>query len=458
MVRTHRRTRTAAGLRAAVAKTFVLGVVMLWAVPVAFAAPGDLTYTFTGGGAAIDAPDRGTRIVADGSGTVTLGGDASVDAATQDIYVYHVDSAGVPQWGGAWTGTYVASSLSALTVAPVSGNIYAAGVAIGLDGGSDYAVRGWQPDGTTLIDTLYAGPKKNDEALAVATDGTNVYVTGMSQGLDGDMDIVTVKYNGAGSRLWVRRFNGRWDRQDRGLAVVVRGSYVYVAGICSRPDHSFDTVLLKYTTGGRFKWSRTFDSGNGRTEWVTGAVATGSGVYVCGYGRANASLSSSDALLLKYSATGNRVWAKWVAGARGGGDAWMDIGVTSGGALNVTGSVHRSATGTDIATASYRSAGTRRWIAYVSSAGDQDDRGSGIAIAGDGRTYVGGDIAGATDPDLAGICYGGDGTMEWSSHWDSSFGADYGNDVAVTSNRVWVVGTQATPSFGDDIIVVGFER
>jgi hypothetical protein len=442
----------------AVATAFVLGVILLWTVPAAFAAPGTVTFTFSGRGAAIAAPDWGYHIAADGSGNVTFGGDASVDAATQDIYTYHFDSAGVPQWGGLWTGTHVASSLSALTVGPVSGNIYAVGVAIGLDGGSDYAVLGWQPDGTLLIDTLWAGPKKNDEALAVTTDGTNVYVTGMSQGLDGDMDILTVKYDGAGTVLWARRYNGRWDHQDRGLALVVRGSYVYVAGVCSRPDHSFDTVLLKYTTGGRRMWSRTFDSGNGRTEWVSGVVATGSGVYVCGYGRANASLSSSDALLLKYSATGNRVWAKWVAGARGGRDAWTDIGVTPGGALDVTGSIHHSATGTDIATASYRSAGTRRWIASFSSVGDQEDTGSGIAVASDGRSYIGGSIAGAADPDLAGICYADDGAIDWFTPWDSGFGADYGNDVTVTSNYAWVVGSQATPSFGDDIVVVGFER
>jgi len=461
MIGPHRRTRTAARLLTAVATAFVLGVILLWMVPAALAAAGDATYTFSARGAPIDGLDWGRRICADGSGNVTLGGDCSLDAFTTAMYVYHLSSTGVPEWGGPWAGSS-ASSFYDVAV-DGSGNVYSAGAEVDPGGGTNYLVAGWQPDGTPLWAHTYDGPKYNDEALAVTTgaDGS-VYVTGMSQGSDMDMDIVTVKYDTAGTRRWVRRYNGPWDRHDRGLAIAVRGTSVFVAGISARTTRAgrdWDTVVLRYTTGGVRKWARLYDDSAGGYEWVTGIAVTGRAVYVCGYGKGDVSAASSNALLLKYGYSGRRLWAKWVAGVFGGRDAWDDIAIAPGGFVNVTGYVQRAGTGLDAATASYRSDGRRRWLRYVASAGAGNDVGEGVAVADDGTTYVGGYGQGSSaTADVLAVSYAADGTPQWTTFWDSGAGADIGHDVAITNGRAWVVGSQASFGFGDDIIVVGFER
>jgi hypothetical protein len=461
--RTHGSDRVRLRLRAAsvmaVAVT-CLALVCLASVatPAALAYPGEFVSSSTWRAASVNDLDYGVKIESTSIGGLWAAGVCSPSAGTQRVFAQSLDSSGGYLWGDIWPdGTE--SDLYDLAVEPF-GTSYAVGTIVSVvDGGTDYGIAACYGYGALAWRASYDGPKKNDEALAVAADSDSVCVTGMSQARDGDMDVVTIKYDGAsGARLWTKRYNGPWDRQDRGLAVTIRGSSIYVAGVVSRSDHSFDTVLIKYSTAGRFMWARTYDSGRGGTEWVTGLVATGSAVYMSGYGKADAGFTSADALLLKYTSSGSRSWARYSGGQTGQFDLWADIGIAPGGYVNVTGSMHRSGTGTDMATASYRPAGTRRWLRMASSTGHNRDANQALVIADDGRTYVAGDVTGPGDEDMSCICYAADGTREWWSSYSFGLGDDTAHDIALTSGGVWLAGSCSTLDYGTDFGLVCYSR
>lgn len=115
-----------------------------------------------------------------------------------------------------------------------SGRVYVTGRSIGTVTGYDYATIKYSPAGARRWVRRYNGPANSrDEANAIAVDTSgNVYVTGRSRGSNGDYNYATVKYDSAGTRKWVRRYNGPGNGDDEAKAIAVDASRkVYVTGL-----------------------------------------------------------------------------------------------------------------------------------------------------------------------------------------------------------------------------------
>jgi hypothetical protein len=426
----------------------------LAAVPAAYAAPGDATYSLTIHGDPDTALDFGLRIVAGGSGNVTYAGQAGMG-----LYAGSLDPAGTPLWGVPWFGTSVMTSLTGLAAGP-TGNVYASGTAYSVHGRSGLLVVGWQAGGSTLGDRIWRGPRHDGSAEAVVTgaDGS-VYAVGESTGAVGRSNIIVVKYDAGLARQWVRSFDNRWMGNDSAAAIATIGGSVYVAGYAHHPRHGVHLVLVRYTTDGALKWVRYLDDDRVGLSWATGVAATGGAAYLIGSGAAPSPRPGGAAELVKYKTDGRYQWTRRVGPVRSSENRWWDVAIGPGGTVDVTGNVARQDTGIDAAAASFTQWGVRRWLRFETSAGDHTDTGQGIAVASDGSVYVGGfEYGPAGDDDVLGVAYAEDGTPMWRTLWDSGFGIDVGHDVAVNATRVWVVGEAATAAFGGDIVVVGFER
>ena len=357
--------------------------------------------------------------------------------------------------------------------------LYVAGTTQGLTTGKDIVLLkvgdglfGYLPGEVVWAKTARATVGQDDEAEAVAMDKAgNVYVTGGAERADGTMDVITVKYLPDGTVAWTKSHNNAGARFDRGLAIAVYGSSVYVAGLSNRRGHGDDLVLLKYTTGGERKWVRYYDDPLNRHESVTGIAVSGTAVYVCGSGKATAT-KPGDALLVKFRPDGTTAWARWSAGSAGGDDGWNDVAIDAKGRAHVTGYHKRSGTGTDIVTAMYSTAGAMTWGRGYSMTGKRPDVGTGLAVDADGRTYVSGWRTGSDgDLDWVALKYGTTGTTLWTTSYpdpvtypvdpfmETDLGDDMATDVALSSTYAFVVGDQvwdhggAVPDDGDLTIV-----
>jgi hypothetical protein len=220
-------------------------------------------------------------IAVDGSGNVYVTGGSSGDYATVKY-----DSSGNQVWVKRYHGPSPEGGVAFSVAVDDFGNVYVTGVSTGDGTWEDYATVKYDQDGTELWARRYNGPVNGEDwGIAVAIDDSaNVYVTGYSYGSGTDHDYATIKYDGEGNELWVKRFDGPVSGSDQAMAMAVDGSgNVYVTGGSSRNGTVYDYATVKYNPGGAELWVERY---NGLEEGYGGAYAIAvddsENVYVTG--------------------------------------------------------------------------------------------------------------------------------------------------------------------------------
>src|SRR4030065_574300 len=257
-----------------------------------------------------------------------------------------------------------------------SGNVYVTGYS-GVYPYEDYATIKYSPFGETLWVKRYDGPGNGrDEAVALAVDDSgNVYVTGFSKGSGTSGDYATIKYSYAGDTLWVRRYNGPGNSDDRANGLAVDGSgNVYVTGY-SWSGTPFDYATIKYSYAGDTLWVRRYNGPGNNYDGAISLAAAGSGnVYVTG--------SSGT---IKYSASGDSLWF----GVYGGHDL----------AIDGSGNVYVAGGGLGFFSIKYSSSGDTLWVKRYKGAGNGGDGANALAVDDSGNVYVTGWSLGTVWPD-----------------------------------------------------------
>ena len=197
--------------------------------------------------------DLPIRIKADASGNVFVLGDSPGDGTQTDMVTIKYSPGGAQSWVDRYEGPGSEAS-HGLTV-DASGNAYVTGGSApdAASAVQDYITIKYAPGGSRAWERRYDfGTGINDTAWDVAVDDLgNVYVTGMSQGLEFSSDFATVKYDGAGNMIWVIRYNGPGHSSDYGRAILVgpaSANYpVYIAGQSeSAGTQGMAVALIKY--------------------------------------------------------------------------------------------------------------------------------------------------------------------------------------------------------------------
>ncbi len=362
----------------------------------------------------------------------------------------------------------------------------------------DIFVAKYDPAGA-LLWAKRAGGTTFDEGKSIAVDGSgNSYVTGFFQGSAtfglgeanettltgaGFGDIFVAKYGPDGALLWAKRAGGTDSESGDGIAVDGAGnSYVtgYFQGsatfgpgeaneITISSAGSRDLFVAKYDPDGALLWAKRaggtdFDEGTSiAVDGAGNSYVTGSfqGSATFGPGEANettlTSAGSLDIFVAKYGPDGAVLWAK----RAGGTDYYYGLGIAVDGDGNsyVTGYFYGSATfgpgeanettltsagSLDIFVAKYGPDGAVLW---AKRAGGTDYYyGLGIAVDGDGNSYVTGYFYGSATfgpgeanettltsagfDDIFVAKYAPDGTLLWAKRAGGT-DYDYGFGIAV---------------------------
>jgi hypothetical protein len=253
---------------------------------------------------------------------------------------------------------------------------------------------------------------------------------------------------------------------DVAVAGYFSGSADFGSGVLTSAGGT-DAVVAKYSSNGTPVWSRRF--GGTGTDRALGIGADASNnLVLTGYfcvtvdfgGGPLTSAGLADAFLVKYSSTGGHVWSKRFGGTSS--DVPLGIAVAAGGNIAMTGYFQgtanfggqnlTSAGVNDIFAASYDSTGRELWSkAWGNTA---DDRGTSVAIDGQGSVIVTGSFTGDVDfgggriPNSGGsdiflVKYSSNGMHQWSrSYGTTAAVGDIANAVAVDgANNVLLTGS-----------------
>jgi len=324
------------------------------------------------------------------------------------------------------------------------GNICVTGYSPGIGTFDDYATIKYDPEGKQLWVRRYNGPTNdNDRAYAIAVDNLdNLYVTGVS-GPYPNQDYTTIKYDKKGKQLWIRRYNGPGDGNDEARAITVDGSgNIYVSGVSTGSGTSSDCATVKYDKKGNELWVRRYNGSKKGYDEATALAVDFSG-NVCVTGGSETIGTDRDYFTIKYYPDGDTAWVRKYNGPANGYDQARAIATDSYGNIYVTGESFGNKTGWDYATVKYYPDGDKAWVKRYNGPGNGNDYARAIALDGSGNIYVTGYSLGkGTAHDYATIKYYPNGETAWVKRYNGPGNkADLANAIALDGfNNVYVTG------------------
>jgi len=210
--------------------------------------------------------DFALAIATDTAGNVyvTGGSDGEVVDTNYDYATIKYDPAGNEQWTRRYATPGKRFEHAFGVAVDSSGNVYVTGWSgNSLPSIDDYLTVKYDAAGAEQWARRYNGPASYpyDDAFALALDRFgNVFVTGKSAGTDNSFDYVTVKYDPEGNERWVRRYGCSPEGYDGALALVTdeQGS-VYVSGESDSTQARLkDIMTIKYDSAGSEQWRRRY--------------------------------------------------------------------------------------------------------------------------------------------------------------------------------------------------------
>jgi PQQ-like domain len=255
--------------------------------------------------------------------------------------------------------------------------------------------------GEELWVARYDGGLENDDrAVAVATsiDGSVVFVTGGSTVPPGNLDYRTIAYDSAtGAEIWNSTYDGIAGPgsldSDEATAIGVSpdGTTVFVTGnIRGEPTRNLDVATVAYdaATGSKL-WASRYGLKRDDAARALEVSADSSTVFVTG--KSQSPTTGRDYATVAYdAATGTEVWVDRYDGPNTGGDKATALGVSpDGSAVFVTGQSRGATSHRDYTTVAYDApTGGRLWIRRFDGADGLRDQARALEVSPDGSTVV----------------------------------------------------------------------
>jgi uncharacterized delta-60 repeat protein len=307
--------------------------------------------------------DEAAAIAVDGSGNVFVTGFSEDANGKKDVCSIKYDAAGKQKWVKRYNGPANGDDEARAIAVDGSGNVYVTGRSERPKTGTDFVTIKYNAAGLQKWVAHFSGPGADDDSansLALDTSG-GIYVTGTIQTPLSDRDCATLKYNAAGLRQWVKRYNGPGNSADRGIAVAVdTAGRVCVAA--TSPESANDFAVLQYTSAGAEQWVSRYNGPYGGQDEVEAMAVDGSGnVIVTGY---SWSATEADYATVKFDAAGVEQWAKRYNGSASKADFPKAVAVDAAGNVYVTGYGELASRGNDFVTIKYGADGSQKWLRW----------------------------------------------------------------------------------------------
>lgn len=327
-------------------------------------------------------------------------------------------------WERRWSSSGALSDWAYAITMDNQGFIYVTGTTENSGTNNDWTTIKYNPNGDTVWVRNFASPGTYNERASCITTGLsgNIYLTGYTMS-SGAGDYLTIKYRPDGDTAWTRRYNGTGNSYDFAHWVAVdEQENVYVTGYSRGASYQDDIATVKYDSSGNLIWVARFNGQGNYNDKGHKVIADNNGfVYVTGYVNPNSSGILYDYVTIKYNAeTGDTVWARYYNGPADSSDIARDIAVDNLGNVYVTGSSRYPGVSTDIITIKYDTNGSQQWIArYNNPDTSGADGGYGIRLDNAGNVYVVGQSQGlGTGADIVLIKYNTGGDEQWVTRFN----------------------------------------
>lgn len=329
--------------------------------------------------------DEGKAIALDSIGNIFICGSSNGAGTGNDYIVIKFDTFGVQQWNYRYNYANEADVAVSMTVLP-NGISYITGYS-DRDSSNyitnyDFATVKLNTSGIQTSVIRYNGTANgSDRAVKICNVGnSSIWVTGrVWNGTNEDM--VTVKYNGSLSQLWVATYSGAgFTDQPRDMFVDATGS-AFVTGNTLTATNGDDYVLVKYNNNGIQQWVYKYNGTVNSTDRAYGIVVNTNGAYITGRSAGALGVDSADVVTIKVNKiTGTQIWLNRWNGSAALFDRGNEIASDLTGNIFVAGESYSLTGGDDFATIKYDDAGNILWHHEYNGTGNGEDAGKVIVV------------------------------------------------------------------------------
>lgn len=294
----------------------------------------------------------------------------------------------------------------------------------------------------------------NESPTCMVTDKDgNIYVAGFTINPTSDHDYLIIKYNQSGEELWKSIYNGSGNKADQVNSITVDlDGNVFVTGSATNERETFDMLTIKFSSSGEQLWAATFNGPENGNDGGIGIVSDSEGnVYITGY--CSGKEESVDIYTIKYNGSnGSNLWTSVFNNPINDVDYPTAIAIDKDNNIYITGYSHYTSAGNDYITIKYTINGARLWAkAY---GGKQDDKANAIAVDDAGNIYV----TGYSNGEYATIKYNPSGELEWDAKYrGNANGFDKANAICIDLlGNVIVTGQSMGSGTGFDYATVKY--
>lgn len=420
-------------------------------------------------------PDYAKGMVVDKNNNIIVAGLSLGSATTYyDYALVKYNSAGTLLWTRRYSGPTGYDEPFGVAV-DGQGNILVTGKSFGTRGVGlpDILTVKYDPNGTFKWARRYYGgdaaTAAHEEGRAVAADAAgNVYVAGIASSKSNSYhDAVLIKYSSSGLQQWVRTYDGLAHDNDAYYAVAVDGGgNVLATGYCLQSYGNYqDFLTLKYNTAGTRLWLRTYNGTDSIEDWAESiavdkqgnAIVTGSTGQACN----TAEEVCYNYATIKYSATGVRSWVAKYNPLPLSDNMAHAVKIDYAGNVYVTGQSAWSSAFYDFATIKYSPAGKQLWARRYDGVGHGNDMAYALAVDSKGTVVVAGEsyVSQNAESDFTVVKYDPIGASRWTRRYNGP-GSDIDKAyfVAVDSaDNVYASGfSVGGPTTAEDFVTIKY--
>ncbi len=274
-----------------------------------------------------------------------------------DMYTIKCDSSGTKIWDNNYTGASADDYPVAIDVAP-GGTAYALLQSFNFFGTAtqDITTLQFLSGGVQNWFSKYNGSGNADDyPTSIKVDAAeNQYVCGTADA-GANNDMVAMKQNIYGTRLWVTTYNGSANGNDTAISTTwLPNGFVVVTGQCKELYNSttIDAFVTMVIDSGTIVWTNkfygTYSLGAAPSQMITDIQGN---IYICG--SENLLGGTKNGCIIKYDSNGNLLWNISYDGGGNLNDKFNAITLDSNNDIIVTGQTFTTAINANYVTVKY---------------------------------------------------------------------------------------------------------
>ncbi len=403
-----------------------------------------------------------------GGGGYACGATDGTWSEPSDLLIARFTAAGGVKWQHSWDSGDLLGDAARIVKADRYGNAIVLGSTTRSETGSDWVILKYSPAGGLLWQRVFDGAGDDtDEARDLAVDDAgNVYVTGSTTHLDASVWMRTVKYRGTdGKQLWRCEYGGPAPYAYGESVVVDAAHNVYVAGWQKTASAGLDAVVMRISPSGKRLWTRSWDGGGVNGDSADRLALDGKGglrVLVRSWSVAH----GQDWVLIKYDTRGHRRWVRRWDGAAHKDDLATALAVDGQGNAVVVGHTETVASepGVKGAVVKWDAAGHRQWYRTFHDGSLEAASFHDVVTAATGSIWVGGmKNADANTSNALVVKFSPRGKRLWVRLWSQPSPSSPRNDrvgaLALSGpSTLWAAGLAGGQTTLDDAMLLKYVR